>query len=148
MQHVLNIDEYVVASSPDEIVCYGLGSCVGVFLYDSINKTGAGLHLSNSKLNVLKKENDLMEKTWQQFRARRIPSDALSAKVVGGSRIMKFSNFNIGISNVEHVLKFLEERDIPVVASDVNGNISRTARLHLTTGDLVIRNSNLSIYTI
>ncbi len=37
--------EYGVVESPDQLITIGLGSCVGITLYDKYNKVGGMVHI-------------------------------------------------------------------------------------------------------
>ena len=41
---LVGIAQYAVARAPEQFCCLGLGSCVGVFLYDQSTKIGGVVH--------------------------------------------------------------------------------------------------------
>lgn len=146
----VGIGEYKIALSPNRLVTLGLGSCVGVSLWDPLIKIGGLLHimLPNSRdfTKVVKPEkyadlgipliiNDLVRQGAGQSR--------LVAKLVGGAQMFtgadKKQLFNIGERNIEMSRKILKEVTIRITAEEVGGNKGRTMYLDTTTGEVLIR---------
>ena len=45
MSFLVGMGRYIVRHNPSEVSCLGLGSCVGVFLYDKVSKKGGVAHV-------------------------------------------------------------------------------------------------------
>ncbi|SFQ97145.1 chemotaxis protein CheD [Desulfoscipio geothermicus] len=146
----IGIGEYKVARSPGRLVTLGLGSCVGVSLWDPLSKIGGLLHvmLPNSrdftKINKKEKYADLGIPLIVKDMVRQgADRNRLQAKLVGGAQMFtgvdKKQLFNIGERNVEVSRKVLKELSIHIVSEDVGGNKGRTMYLNLATGEVLIK---------
>jgi len=152
--------EYKAARSPAMIVCLGLGSCVGVALYDKLTKIGGIAHvmLPNSNLSTKKEFNpgkfadtaiialvDEMMKLGANHKK-------LISKIAGGAQMFQTKVQNdimqIGKRNVEAVKKELMSLHIQIVAEDTMGNYGRTIELCCQTGDLTVKTIGHGIKTI
>jgi len=144
--------EYKAARSPATLVTLGLGSCVGVVLYDRVKKIGGLAHvmLPDSRLSSQKDFNpgkfadtaiDALLQDMLKLGANR-KSDIIS-KIAGGAQMFKMkaesSIMQIGKRNVEAVKAKLNELDIKIVAEDVEGNYGRTIEFFCETGELTIK---------
>ncbi|RLL45338.1 chemotaxis protein CheD [Oceanobacillus piezotolerans] len=138
--------------APNVIRTSGLGSCVGVVVYDD-RKEVAGLShvlLPDSSLARQKEFNlykfadtaipILVTKLLDQG-ARKF---ALRAKMAGGAQMFTSSNdmMRIGSRNILAVKEMLEHYQIPIVASDVGGNVGRTIEFDPETSRLKIKKVN------
>lgn len=132
----------------------GLGSCVGVVVYDLVKQIAGLAHVMLPDSNLTKQIDfnkhkyadtaidDLIVKL-EGLGARKF---ALKAKIAGGAQMFQMSGHSdvmrIGPRNVEAVKKKLNSLRIPIVASDVGGNRGRTIEFCPTTGKLKIRTVN------
>jgi len=146
----VGIGEYRVVANPGRLVTLGLGSCVGIGMWDPISKIGGLLHimLPNSqeftKLNKLEKYADLgipiMYKELLSMGASRY---RLTAKLVGGAQMFsgldKNQLFNIGERNVKASRVLLKELNISITGEDVGGNRGRTMYLDVCSGQVLIK---------
>ena len=155
----VGIGEYKIAANPNRLVTLGLGSCVGVSLWDPLTKIGGLLHimLPNSRefTKVVKQEKyadlgipliirDLVKQGAGQNR--------MIAKLVGGAQTFtgadKKQLFNIGERNIEMSRKILREITIRITAEEVGGNKGRTMYLDTATGEVLIRTIGRDIKVI
>jgi|SRR5690625_1592449 len=150
----VGISDLNIVQAPDKIRTTGLGSCVGVVIYD-LQKQMAGLaHVmlpdsaltKEKKFNVYKYANTAIPYMVNLLLKNGARSFALKAKVVGGAQMFKLSSnsnvMRIGPRNVEAVLQALQKLKIPVVAKDVGGNSGRTIEFDPSTGNLNVRTVN------
>lgn len=150
----VGIADLNIAIAPHTIRTSGLGSCVGVVIYDLSNKVAGLAHvmLPDSALTKQKTLNeykyadtaiDILVEKLIQNKARKF---ALKAKIAGGAQMFQISNgsdvMRIGPRNVEAVEKQLKKHHIPIVASDVGGSNGRTIEFNPATGKLNIRTVN------
>ncbi|MBL6447048.1 chemotaxis protein CheD [Fulvivirga sp. 29W222] len=134
--HVLGLSEWAVSNSPGEIICFGLGSCVGVFLYDKFKRIGAGAHIMTPSdkcggFNIITAMISEMLLLGSQPLTIR-------ARLVGGANIFSMESYCIGKRNVDSVKKDLKKMRILIESEDLGGNESRTARLNISTGELIV----------
>ncbi|WP_106497603.1 chemotaxis protein CheD [Lentibacillus sp. Marseille-P4043] len=150
----VGIADLNVVRAPNTIRTSGLGSCVGVVIYD-LPKQLAGLAhvmLPDSKMAKQKTINkhkyadtamDILMERLYSMGARRFE---LKAKLAGGAQMFQFTStteiMRIGPRNVEAVEQKLHDFHIPIVAADVGGNCGRTIEFEPSTGELKIRKVN------
>jgi chemotaxis protein CheD len=146
-----------VIESPDRIRTSGLGSCVGLVLYDPIKRIAGLAHImlpssdlgKHGEINEAKYADTaipllitLMEKKGGEKRQ-------FQAKLAGGAQMFLFKTTNdsmrIGPRNVEACKDVLKSLGIPILAEDTGGNFGRTIELDAVTGVLNIRSVNQGV---
>ncbi len=126
-----------ICKSPDCITTLGLGSCVGVVLYDELNKTAGLLHVMlpdstriRDNTNRAKFADTGVALLIEQLQAKGVNKRLLKAKIAGGAKMFEFTRSNdkmtIGEQNVAAVVSELRKRGIPIVAQDVGLDYGRT----------------------
>jgi len=144
---LVGIAQIAVAKAPERMSCMGLGSCVAVFIYDSVAKIGGVVHVLLPKAP----QNAKIEGKYADTGVRRLVHEVLDkgakkqrleAKLVGGAQM--FPNLNVKISdigkeNCSEVEKVLRKLGIPIVAKEVHGNRGRSATFDLSNGEIVIK---------
>ncbi|HZK18711.1 MAG TPA: chemotaxis protein CheD [Clostridia bacterium] len=148
----VGIADYKISSAPDKLITFGLGSCVGISLYDPILKLGGLLHImlpdstqfSKDKVSNQAKFADLgIPLIVREMRLKGAKTLRLQAKLVGGAQM--FSGFdkklllNIGERNSIAAKKILKSMGIKVLAEDLGGNTGRTMVLDTMSGQVHIR---------
>lgn len=139
-----------IAREPDILTTLGLGSCVGVALYDPTSKVGGLAHimLPDSKQiknneNKAKFADTAIEVLLQQMINEGARKNRLVAKIAGGAHMFAFKNMDdmmrIGTRNVAAVVQILNEIHIPIIAQDTGENYGRTIELHTLTGMLRVK---------
>lgn len=144
----VKIADLAVKRVPGIIVTIGLGSCVGIALYDSANKIGGLAHILLADSTQFKNRDMLLNRA--KFADTAIPFLAsemkklgareqnLQAKIAGGSKLFPNKSISVGEKNIEAVIKTLNEMKIPILGRDVGGNYGRTMRLFIDTGTVLI----------
>ncbi|MDE5412944.1 chemotaxis protein CheD [Alkalihalobacterium chitinilyticum] len=140
-----------IVKGPRTIRTSGLGSCVGVVLYDDYSNVSGMAHvmLPDSKLgrsgtlNVAKYADTAIIELIEQMKNAGARIYGLKAKIAGGAQMFNFSSTNemmrIGPRNVDAVKEKLKELRIPIVAEDVGGSSGRTIEFNPATKKLNIR---------
>lgn len=155
----VGIGEYKVSKPPKRLITLGLGSCVGVSMWDPITQVGGLIHimLPNSKdFSKLKKPQTyadlgipLMVKDLIRHGARQ---SSIKAKLVGGAQMFsgvdKKLLFNIGERNIEMSRKILKELSIVIISEDVGGNKGRSMYFNLANGEVQIKTLGRNIKVI
>lgn len=139
-----------VCTSPDAITTLGLGSCVGIVLYDPAIKVAGLAHIMlpdstqiRSNYNVAKFADTgivaLLERMEQIGASKR----RMTAKIAGGAQMFAFSSENsmlsVGKRNVEATKAKLDELGIRLVAEDTGESYGRTIEFYPETGELLIK---------
>lgn len=149
-QKMLNINDLYVSDEPVTYVCYGLGSCIGLFVQDKQRQLSGGVHIaaaSRSTHGKLKDAASLFEELLEGLVAKGSDLSNLTAKYTGGSYIFDILQ-SAGSENTREVKSLLIQNKIYVAASDTGGNKSRTARFNSQTGQLCISTSEKRKYCI
>ncbi len=139
-----------VCISPNAITTLGLGSCVGIVLYDPVKKIAGMVHIMlPDSTKILNNENkakfadtgiDLLIKRMAEIGADR---RVLIAKIAGGAQMFAFGSNNdmmrIGDRNVEATKLKLGQLGIRIMAEDTGANYGRTVEFYPETGALLIK---------
>ena len=139
-----------VCVSPNAITTLGLGSCVGIVLYDPVKRIAGMVHIMlPDSTKILNNENkakfadtgiDLLIKRMIEIGADR---RALIAKIAGGAQMFAFSNnsdmMRIGERNVEATKLKLAQLGISIKAEDTGANYGRTIEFYPENGSLLIK---------
>ncbi|MBC8061486.1 MAG: chemotaxis protein CheD [Clostridiaceae bacterium] len=155
----VGIADLNVTSSPNKLITVGLGSCIGITLYDKLKKNGGLLHImlpdSTQFTNVTNpfKFADLgVPILLKQILDMGSQKRDIVAKIAGGASMFNFSDksmiMDIGNRNAIAVKKALEELKIPLLSEDTGGNKGRTVVFHTESGNVQIRTVGLGIKEI
>lgn len=150
----VGISDVNIAKAPQCIRTSGLGSCVGVVIYDQKNKLAGLAHVmlpdstlsKQQELNPFKFADTAIPYVVNKLCEHGARKFALKAKVAGGAQMFQFETnspmMRIGPRNVEAVLEQLKKFRIPVIAKSVGGSSGRTIQFDPSTGELFIRTVN------
>lgn len=146
----VGIAEYEVTADIAELTTSGLGSCVGVALYDGTNSVAGLIHVMLPEADGMDGEKPAKfadtgtELLVEEMETLGASVRNIEAKIAGGSDMLDFSEGGGGIGdrNIEQVRTTLDEYGIPIVAEDVGGDHGRSLRLEAKNGDLVVKSAN------
>jgi chemotaxis protein CheD len=154
MKVKVNISDAKVSSDPaDVIVTHGLGSCIGVCLYDPLAQIGGMLHyqLPNSQADPERaKQNPFRyADTGMEVLARKLAS--MGARIncmqvkVAGSAVMSTGpkGFDIGKRNYVAIKKILWKRGMAIDSEDVGGSQPRHMYLNIADGTVTVKSNGL-----
>ncbi len=142
----VSLGEIQISKDPHDIlVCYGLGSCVAVCLYDTLNKMGGMFHCvlpvtaNGAKKDVRCADTGIPALVESMLKRGALKS-GLQAKIVGGASVLAVKNplFDIGGRNVTAARKVLKDNLIHIVSEEVGKHIARTVKFHVSDGSVVI----------
>lgn len=139
-----------VCKSPNVITTLGLGSCIGLILYDPVTKIGGMVHYMlpdstkvRNNSNIAKFGDTGIKELLKRVVAAGANRNRLIAKIAGGARMFEVSGLsevgNIGARNAETAKVILKELGIRLVAEDTGLNYGRTVELHCETGEFYIK---------
>lgn len=139
-----------VAVPPDKIITIGLGSCIGIAIYDNINRIVGLSHIMlpdstgfTNQSNLMKFANlaipVLVEKMIQNGAQKR----NMKSKIAGGACMFNFadkpSSLDIGKRNTLAVKDMLNKLNIPILSEDTGGNSGRTMIIESETCKVFIK---------
>lgn len=135
---------------PGKIMTIGLGSCIGIALYDKRTQTAGLAHImlpdSTQFKNIpqpLKFADLAIPILVKKMEENGCKKRDLIAKIAGGASMFNFSDksmvSDIGKRNTESVKVALSKESIPIVAEDTGGNKGRTMILDSQDGVVLLK---------
>jgi len=157
----VGISDYKISKSPDMLVTYALGSCVGIALYDPSKRIGGLSHIMLPS-SLMRADGIIDDR--MKYADTAIP-DLLSeldriganrrsvvAKLIGGANMfnMKGTSFveTIGERNIAAARNELARLNVPLVAEDVGANYGRTVFFLLENGTVRIQSLGKNVHII
>lgn len=153
----VNLGESKVSTDPAVImVCFGLGSCVGVAAYDPQSGTAGLVHVvlpasledrpARTGDGVLPAPGRFADTAVPHLiaamEARGASRRRLVVRLAGGAQMLAFAGsgpmWEIGQRNVAAVHQALTAAGVAPVAEDVGGNSGRTLRLKVDGGRVTV----------
>jgi len=152
----IGIAEYAVVTDETVLITSGLGSCLGIVLYDPRAMVSGLIHV------MLPSISQARDSTPAKFVDTGLPllidkmveagaqADRLRAWMVGGSEMIQFtaSEGSIGSRNIEMAEQLIDEHSLELVGSDVGGNHGRSIAFDPQAGELTIRTADDTKQTI
>jgi chemotaxis protein CheD len=147
---VVGIADMRVCDDPEKtLVTYSLGSCVGVLVYDPVVKVGGMLHAMlpeatgdrNAKgFNAFKFIDTGVPLLFKEAYKLGAVKKRLEISVIGGAQILDDSGFfNIGKRNLAALRKIFWKNGVMIDHEHVEGAVSRTVRLEIGAGRVILR---------
>lgn len=139
-----------LASQEDVIIATVLGSCISVALWDHRLLMGGINHFmlpgNLDDKDVVKSRNAkygmfAMELLYNELLKKGSRKVDISAKVFGGSSVFKLPGGFRAISkgNIDFAFAYLEKENIPVLASDIGGELPRKIFFFARTGKVLLK---------
>jgi chemotaxis protein CheD len=146
----VGLGEIRVSRNPqDVLVSYGLGSCVGIGMYDPAVHVAGMLHAflptnSNRSPNHASKYVDSgIPDLLDQMMHAGADRNRLVIRMAGGANMLVTpglsQSLNIGSRNLEVAYCVLDRIQLKITSQEVGGNIGRTVRLYVANGRMTIR---------
>lgn len=142
------MSEIKVGRDPVLLACIGLGSCIGVVLYDPEKRIGGLAHVmlpGNSRQEGLvgKFVNTAIEEMIKEMKTKGADKKRIRAKIFGGANMFPSLNSRtillIGERNIKAVREELKKWEIPLVAKDVGGTEGRTIIFNTHDGKVTMK---------
>ena len=142
---VVGISEMKLTKDPeDTLITHALGSCIGVAIYDPVNRVGGILHymLPLSSLDREKAANNPymfgdtgIPALFKEAYALGAVKDRMRVVIAGGARVIEsVQTLDIGARNVVIARKLFWKNGVMIAAEDVEGNRPRTLFLEVGSG--------------
>ena len=146
----VGIADLNIALSPYKLITVGLGSCVGIAIYDKDAGIGGLAHImlpDSSQFNKVTNEIKFADLAIPIMVQDMIKKGArlknMKAKIAGGASMFNFPDktivMDIGNRNGIAVKSALKILCIPILAEDIGGNKGRTLIFDTANGSLFIR---------
>ena len=135
---------------PGVLVTLGLGSCVGIALYDRKTKMIGLAHImlpwseqAKNNSNKAKFADTGIQQLFSYMLESGSKKGNIVAKIAGGAQMFSFSQANdmirVGQRNVEATKEVLQGLGIPIVSEDTGGNYGRTIEFYSDDGRLMVK---------
>lgn len=144
----VGIADFAVGADETMLVTSGLGSCVGIAVFDAHRSVGGLAHAmlpyADGDDDEAKYVDTVVPALVEEMKREGAAPDNLRAKLAGGATMFEFTSADgsIGDRNVLAVREMLDALDIPLVAEDVGGDHGRSLRFSVGTFDLRVRSAN------
>lgn len=159
LKHIVKVGmaDLNIITEPGVIRTTGLGSCVGVTLYDPVTKIAGMVHVMlpsssiarEGTLNKAKYADTGIVELVERLKQAGACKTRLVAKMAGGSQMFHFAGtgdtLRIGPRNIEACKQMLSDLAIPLLAEDCGGNHGRTIDFDRDTGVLMIRSIQMGV---
>lgn len=136
--------DYKICRPPQKIITLGLGSCVGVILYDRMTKLCGMAHVMLPDSTQITKNSNRMKfvdtcllDMYEEMLGLGVRKSELIAKMFSYNGTNAF--LNIGEQNVQAVRRMLAGWEIPILSEDVGNCCGRTIEFDTVTGELFIK---------
>lgn len=156
----VGIAQLDVATQKQTIRTSGLGSCVGVVIYDEVKQIAGLVHVMlpdsslsrGGQLTVAKFADTGIPALIDAMKLKGATAFKLKAKIAGGAQMFKFTSnqdsMRIGPRNIDAVKDQLRKLGIPIISEDTGGNSGRTIEFNPQTSKLQIRTVNQGVKDI
>ncbi len=146
----VGLGEEKVSRDPNDIlVAYGLGSCLGIGMFDPITRISGLLHavlperLNMNDGNQAKYVSCGIEILLEHMVKTGADPKRLIVRFAGGANMLVSpglsQTFDIGTRNIASALATFSAMRMRISGQDVGGNIGRTVRLYVATGKMTVR---------
>ena len=159
MEVRVGIADMNVVKKPEKLITIGLGSCIGVALYDKTASIGGLSHIMlplsyqfSNISNPYKFADLAIPLLISKMVAVGSRKYNITAKLAGGASMFNFTdkslNLDIGDRNIKAVIEVLEKENINITAMDVGGSKGRTMILDPYDGSVQIKTVGAGIKVI
>lgn len=149
----LTMGEMKIGKAPGILITRGLGSCLGITIYDPFKKIGAMAHcmlpdIEKGRIQVhpMRFVNFSIRKMVEELEQLGVLRTQLVVKLFGGAHIFGFiaadSVLNVGQKNIDIAHATLKELGLRVVAEDTGGAFGRTIELNLENGRVLVKTAS------
>ncbi|MGM8214492.1 chemotaxis protein CheD [Bacillaceae bacterium W0354] len=147
----VGIADLNICQAPQTISTSGLGSCVGLVIYDDFKKIAGLVHVMLPSSSLSRTPNfkpgkfadSGIKELLKLMEDHGTAKHRLKAKMAGGAQMFNIQSNNqmlrIGVRNVEAIKKILDDYRIPIISEDVGGDKGRTVEFFPETSQFKIR---------
>jgi chemotaxis protein CheD len=141
--------EMQVSSDPDTVLtCLGLGSCIGLGVYDPKAKVGGMVHIVLPKFedgnggSPPKYADIAVPYLLKEMEKQGASVSRMTAKIAGGAQMYSTPGhatvFNTGHRNAEATRTALVAARVSITGADTGGNHGRTVKLTIASGEFTV----------
>ena len=135
-----------ICKAPDMITTLGLGSCIGIAVYDPVTKVGGLAHIMlpdstqmRNNSNIAKFADTGIEELIKRVTLAGANKRRLVAKIAGGAKMFEVKGVS-GVGNVGERNAIASKAKLnQLLAEDTGLNYGRTVELYPATGEFYIK---------
>ena len=129
----------------DIITIHGIGSCIGLTMYDKKKKIGGMAHILVPNKTIPAKEHlpalnpeEAVPNLLKELTKLGARKENIETNIVGGAHLKNLSKLTtkIGEKNILSVKKVLADHEIYICKEDVGGVYARRLSLHIEDGQI------------
>ena len=153
MENVFHVGmaDLVVANAPAKLITLGLGSCIGLVIFDTSAQVVGMAHVmlpdsrgAKTVEKVGKFADTAVPTVIDEMIKKGASKSRMKAKIAGGAQMFALQDtptdfLAVGSRNVKEITTLLTKAGIPLVASDTGGNKGRTVEFSTITWMLTIK---------
>jgi chemotaxis protein CheD len=139
-----------VSQAPYVLVTKGLGSCLGITIFDPATRIGGMAHpmlpditKARVKTNPSRFVNSAITSLLEELDKKGCSRSRLVVKMFGGAHMFSFINtdsaLNVGQKNIEMAHFMFKELGMKISGQEVGGTFGRTIYLNLEDGKVLVK---------
>ena len=147
---IVGMADLRITRSPDILATIGLGSCVGIAMYDPTTKIAGLAHImlpesinGANEQNPAKFADTAVTKMLNDMEKMGAMRRRIWAKIVGGAQMFNFGstndNLRVGDRNIRAVKNALNAEHIPIKGDETGGTFGRTMEVDAEDGKVLIK---------
>ncbi|WP_287125291.1 chemotaxis protein CheD [Desulfobacter sp.] len=152
MKQIVGVADMKVSNNPaEDVITYSLGSCIGLVIYDPVVRVGGILHYMLPE-SAIDKEKAVQKpfmfadtgipRLFKTAYAMGAMKPRIKIFVAGGAEILDQNGFfNIGKRNYLALKKMFFKNKVMIDKQEVGGNINRTVRIEIASGEIFLKTS-------
>ncbi len=150
----VGVAESRVTAPPGLLCCYGLGSCLGLALYEAESRLAGLAHIMLPDSSAsLKRGEDMpgrfadtaLPALLEEMLEKGARRSGIFARLVGGANMFLFPGRpgpaapTIGERNLKAALESLAREEVPLRSQDTGGNYGRSVEFNPENGAILVR---------
>jgi chemotaxis protein CheD len=146
----VGLGEYCVSRDPtDVLIAFGLGSCLGIGMYDPVAKVGGLIHVvlpeqkAGNDSNPAKFVDSGIPILLKKVLSEGAVESRLIVRMAGGANMLVSpglsGTFDIGTRNIQAARETLAKMKLKLQIEEVGGQVGRTVRLYVADGRMTVR---------
>ncbi|MCL2355679.1 MAG: chemotaxis protein CheD [Defluviitaleaceae bacterium] len=147
---VVGMADLKATKAPGILTTLGLGSCVGIALYDAHSKVAGLAHIMlpdstaiQNNSNKAKFADTAVVTLISEMEKLGAKKTFMKAKIAGGAQMFAFNatneNLRVGDRNVDATKLALAKLGIPLISSETGASFGRTVELYADGGKFLIK---------
>lgn len=146
----VGLGEFLISKDPqDVLIAFGLGSCLGVGMYDPVARIGGLIHVvlpehkAGNDPNHAKFVDTGIPMLLKKLTDEGAVPSRIILKMAGGANMLVSpglsGTFDIGTRNITMAHQVIEKLNLKLNREEVGGQVGRTVRLYIADGRMTVR---------